>query len=120
MRWRTLENSSVAGVVRAVVFPLVMRYRSGVCGLGGFSGIFPGVGKLATLLECSDSLLEMKYLPKGDPYIQKADACNCSAHPSRSNHGLQRMHPGFSCSVQKKIVVTPVAQSKRALRYPGQ
>ena len=67
-----------------------------------------------------DSLLEMEYFPKGDPDIQEPDAGNRSAHPARGNYGLQCMHAGFARGVQEKVVVAPVAQSKRALRNPRQ
>lgn len=76
--------------------------------------------KLRTLFERVHSLLEMKYLPKGDPDIQETDAGNCSAYPTRSNDRLQHLHVRLARGVQEKIVAAPVAQAKRAMRYPGQ
>ena len=119
-----VEKSSVSGVVRAVVSPFVIRYRSGrcsPCGNPGFEGIFFGAAlELRTLLQRTHSLLEMEYFPKGDPDVQKSDAGNRSPDPSRSNDRLQRVHAGLARSVQEKIVVAPVAQAKRALRDPRQ
>lgn len=62
----------------------------------------------------------MECLPKGDPDIQETDARHCSAHPSGSDYGLQRMHTSFAGGVKQEIVVSPIAQTKHALRNPRQ
>jgi len=62
----------------------------------------------------------MEYLPKGDPDIQQSDARYGSADPSRRDHSLQRMYPGFAGGVEQEIVVSPVAQAESALRNPRQ
>lgn len=62
----------------------------------------------------------MENLPKGNPYIQQADACYRSAHPAGSNNGLQPIQASLARRVQKKIVIAPIAQAQRALRNPRQ
>ena len=72
------------------------------------------------MLERAHSFPKMEYLPKRYPNIQQTHAGNCPAHPSRSDGDLQRVHAGLARRVQEKIVVAPVAQAKRTLRYPRQ
>lgn len=66
------------------------------------------------------SLLEMKYLPKGDSKVQQTDAGHSAAHPAGSNYSLQTLHAGYPYGVQEKIIVAPIAHPKRALRNPRQ
>ena len=71
------------------VSPFVIRYTSGVGRRCNFGGIWFGVGlELRAFLERSNSLLEMKYFPKGDAHIQEPHAAHRPAHPSRRDHGL--------------------------------
>jgi hypothetical protein len=62
----------------------------------------------------------MENFPKGDSEIQQSDTGDSAAHPARSDYSLERIRARLSGGVQKKIVVTPVAQTQRALRNPRQ
>ena len=62
----------------------------------------------------------MEDFPKGNPDVQQTDAGDRAAHPTRSNHGLNDLHAGFSRRVEQKIIVAPVAQAQRSLRNPRQ
>jgi len=62
----------------------------------------------------------MKYFPESNSDIQQAYSGNRSAHPPGSDYSLYRLHAGLPRGVQKKIIVTPIAQPQRALRNPRQ
>src|SRR6266511_5889753 len=107
-----------------------MRYRSGrcsVCGSSSLAGVcnwgdifLSAVLDVGTLFERSHSLSKVEYFPEGNSNIQDADAGNCSTHPSRSDHRLQRMQAGLTRGIQQEIIVAPVAEAERALRNPRQ
>ena len=62
----------------------------------------------------------MEDFPKSDSDIQQADTRYCSTNPPRGNDSLETIKTGFAGSVQKKIIASPFAQAKRALRNPWQ
>ena len=61
----------------------------------------------------------MKQLPEAHRDVQKTDAGDGSAHPSRRNETLQAV-AGLARSQEQEIVVAPVAQTPPAMRHPGQ
>lgn len=62
----------------------------------------------------------MKYFPKRNANIQDTDTCYRSPDPTGSDDSLQAIDARLARRVQEKVVVTPVAQAKCALRNPGQ
>jgi len=80
--------------------------------------IFSAAEWFTRLLERANSLPEMEDFPKGNPDVQQADAGDGAAHPTRSDHGLYYLQAGFSRRIHQKIIITPVAQTQRALRNP--
>lgn len=67
-----------------------------------------------------ERLLEVEDFPKRHSQIQDAQTADCAPNPTRSNHTLQSVEPGLSRGVQKEIVVSPITQTEKSLRNPGQ
>jgi len=115
---RSREKSLSPGVVCGVASPLVIRYVIGFC---WWSGIFLRNDRR----RCGSSqgverLLKVEDFPKRHSQIQDAQARNCTTNPARCNHTLQTVETGLTSSVQKEIVVSPIAQAEESLRNPGQ
>ena len=62
----------------------------------------------------------MENLPEGNSQIQQTNSRYGAAHPSGRDDGLQRIGARLPRRIQKKIIVTPVAEAERALRNPRQ
>ena len=62
----------------------------------------------------------MENFPKRYSDIQQPNAGYGAAHPSGSNDSFQRVHSCFARGVEQKIVIAPIAQTKRSLRHPRQ
>lgn len=65
-------------------------------------------------------LPEMRDLPKSDQEIEHSKTCDSTAHPARRNGLLQSLHSSLMRCIDEKVVITPVAQAKSALRNPRQ
>ena len=62
----------------------------------------------------------MEDFPKRHSQIQDAQTSDCAPDPTRSNHTLQTIETGLTRGVQKEVVVSPITQAEKSLRYPGQ
>lgn len=70
-------------------------------------------------MQCLNALFEMEHLPERNAKIQDTETSHGTANPSRSNDCLQALSRFPRC-IKQKVVVSPVAQSERALRNPGE
>ena len=72
------------------------------------------------LLQGVQRILEIEDLPESHTQIQQSESSDSAAHPARRHKVLQSVETGLTRGVEKKVVIPPIAQSKKALRNPRQ
>lgn len=62
----------------------------------------------------------MEDFPEGYADVEDPNATHSAADPPGRDDALQTVHSRLSCGIEKKIVIAPITDAQRTVRYPRQ